>query len=712
MASLMRASVYLAARREPNVTKPYILAQRDDVIKNRVGQFLPDRRVLAAVASAAPQQQGRRLFDQRDLLDPATTEKPIVQIKRLINQQNGDGSYTYGFEADDGSFKIETRDKLGNVKGKYGYYDVNNELKVVDYVAGNGTGFDAKADFLPKSQEPLPPPRGEGQPPQARPAPRPAQQQLPQRFQQEEQEPQQFRPQQSGAPPSRPSAPRGISTFTDPEGIFQFSFPSPGQPAGPSPAAPFGQFQEESFLRKWNNCYSLGFQGKFHSIMKPGSCANVSCFVRPAPRPAQQQLPQRFQQEEQEPQQFRPQQSGAPPSRPSAPRGISTFTDPEGIFQFSFPSPGQPAGPSPAGQIGAGGQYIPSIELEGFSDDEDKDGFVDPVPNGLPARASRRQPQHQGQQHHQQQQQQQPSRPVSQPQFASVDFHQERPAPQQQQQAQQFASSPQFPTSPSQAGPERPRFIPGREDERQRFEQQVPQRFAPQPQPPRFAAPPPQFAPPQFAVSRQIGAGGQYIPSIELEGFSDDEDKDGFVDPHGLPEGRARRSAVGVVVPVVVVVVVVVVVGSAGHSVGVKRSQHFHQERPAPQQQQQAQQFASSPQFPTSPSQAGPERPRFIPGREDERQRFEQQVPQRFAPQPQPPRFAAPPPQFAPPQFAQSPQQGVPRFQSEFGSPARFLPGPPQQQQQESIPVFNGVTDSPRAFVNPLSLQQPGRRPF
>ena len=29
-------------------------------------------------------------------------------------------SYTYGFEASDGSFRVETRDIHGNVKGKYG----------------------------------------------------------------------------------------------------------------------------------------------------------------------------------------------------------------------------------------------------------------------------------------------------------------------------------------------------------------------------------------------------------------------------------------------------------------------------------------------------------------------------------------------------------------------------------------------------------------
>lgn len=38
-------------------------------------------------------------------------------------RHNEDGSYTYGYEAADGSFKIETKAPNGEVKGKYGYKD-------------------------------------------------------------------------------------------------------------------------------------------------------------------------------------------------------------------------------------------------------------------------------------------------------------------------------------------------------------------------------------------------------------------------------------------------------------------------------------------------------------------------------------------------------------------------------------------------------------
>lgn len=49
-----------------------------------------------------------------------TTPVPIL---KQINRHNEDGSYSYGYEAADGSFKIETKYQTGEVYGKYGYVD-------------------------------------------------------------------------------------------------------------------------------------------------------------------------------------------------------------------------------------------------------------------------------------------------------------------------------------------------------------------------------------------------------------------------------------------------------------------------------------------------------------------------------------------------------------------------------------------------------------
>lgn len=67
--------------------------------------------------------------------DPTKKLEIIKQIRKI----NKDGSYTVGYEAGDGTFKIESRDVLGNVKGTYGYVDANGEIKRVSYMGANGT---------------------------------------------------------------------------------------------------------------------------------------------------------------------------------------------------------------------------------------------------------------------------------------------------------------------------------------------------------------------------------------------------------------------------------------------------------------------------------------------------------------------------------------------------------------------------------------------
>ncbi|XP_034944959.1 uncharacterized protein [Chelonus insularis] len=63
-----------------------------------------------------------------------------VAILKQINRHNEDGSYTYGFEGADGSFKIETKSASGEVRGKYGFVDDSGKVRVVEYGA-NQHGF-------------------------------------------------------------------------------------------------------------------------------------------------------------------------------------------------------------------------------------------------------------------------------------------------------------------------------------------------------------------------------------------------------------------------------------------------------------------------------------------------------------------------------------------------------------------------------------------
>ncbi|XP_049868195.1 uncharacterized protein LOC126368328 [Pectinophora gossypiella] len=70
----------------------------------------------------------------KEILKASETADPSkVEIVKQIRRLNEDGSYTIGYEADDGTFKIESRDVLGNVKGTFGYVDKDGEIKRVTY---------------------------------------------------------------------------------------------------------------------------------------------------------------------------------------------------------------------------------------------------------------------------------------------------------------------------------------------------------------------------------------------------------------------------------------------------------------------------------------------------------------------------------------------------------------------------------------------------
>ncbi|XP_059610728.1 uncharacterized protein LOC132257724 [Phlebotomus argentipes] len=76
--------------------------------------------------------------------EPAPTPVPIL---KQINRHNEDGSYTYGYEGADGSFKIETKSPTGEVKGKYGYVDETGKVRVVEYGA-NKFGFQPSGEGI------------------------------------------------------------------------------------------------------------------------------------------------------------------------------------------------------------------------------------------------------------------------------------------------------------------------------------------------------------------------------------------------------------------------------------------------------------------------------------------------------------------------------------------------------------------------------------
>lgn len=73
-----------------------------------------------------------------------TTPVPIL---KQINRQNEDGSYSFGYEAADKTFKIETKYPNGEVYGKYGYVDDSGKVREVEYGASQ-RGFEPAGTFV------------------------------------------------------------------------------------------------------------------------------------------------------------------------------------------------------------------------------------------------------------------------------------------------------------------------------------------------------------------------------------------------------------------------------------------------------------------------------------------------------------------------------------------------------------------------------------
>ncbi|XP_050532904.1 putative mediator of RNA polymerase II transcription subunit 12 [Daktulosphaira vitifoliae] len=83
----------------------------------------------------APQQQ--QFSQQRHKEQQQEKKEPTAQTIRNYNKLNDDGSFTFGYEADDGSFKEETRGTDCVVRGKYGYVDPDGNKREFTYVQGN-----------------------------------------------------------------------------------------------------------------------------------------------------------------------------------------------------------------------------------------------------------------------------------------------------------------------------------------------------------------------------------------------------------------------------------------------------------------------------------------------------------------------------------------------------------------------------------------------
>ncbi|XP_017877002.1 transcription factor SFL2 [Ceratina calcarata] len=106
--------------------------------ENYVGEYSPYE--SPRPAHPTPRSYATDSAQNRQSAEPSTPRPTPVAILKQINRHNEDGSYTYGFEGADGSFKIETKLPTGEVKGKYGFVDDTGKVRVVEYGA-NQYGF-------------------------------------------------------------------------------------------------------------------------------------------------------------------------------------------------------------------------------------------------------------------------------------------------------------------------------------------------------------------------------------------------------------------------------------------------------------------------------------------------------------------------------------------------------------------------------------------
>lgn len=116
-----------------------------------------------------PARQPSQYLDEEGVRQ--RTRKPPVQILRKYRTDNADGSITWGYENEDGTFKEETLGIDCVTRGKYGYVDPDGVRREYSYETGN------KCDEPEEEDEDLPPQQRQqiqGQPrkpPQFRPGP-------------------------------------------------------------------------------------------------------------------------------------------------------------------------------------------------------------------------------------------------------------------------------------------------------------------------------------------------------------------------------------------------------------------------------------------------------------------------------------------------------------------------------------------------------------
>ncbi|KAF4524052.1 hypothetical protein B566_EDAN017527, partial [Ephemera danica] len=157
---------------------------------------------------------------------------------------NDDGSYTYGFEGADGTFKIETKFANGDVKGKYGFVDDTGKVRTVEYGADR-YGFQPAGEGITVAPPTLVDESLTEEPEFDDFRPRPVQQRVQQRVKAAPRPQPQSRPQQFQPRPQQQQQPQYQPQYE--EGQYEQQGPAPGanfQQQTTFSAAPHYEVQE------------------------------------------------------------------------------------------------------------------------------------------------------------------------------------------------------------------------------------------------------------------------------------------------------------------------------------------------------------------------------------------------------------------------------------------------------------------------------------
>ncbi|XP_037949989.1 translation initiation factor IF-2 [Teleopsis dalmanni] len=141
-ANIGNAQRFAIERTQPNPAPAP--QQRVKVIRTRPAPPRPQYEPQIVQAPVRPRPkpiQPRPIIDQNQLADEREVhqprrQRPVVQNIRKWREENEDGSITWGYENDDGSFKEELIGTDCITKGTYGYVDPDGNKREYHYETG------------------------------------------------------------------------------------------------------------------------------------------------------------------------------------------------------------------------------------------------------------------------------------------------------------------------------------------------------------------------------------------------------------------------------------------------------------------------------------------------------------------------------------------------------------------------------------------------